>query len=152
MSDKYERWGSDEVDILKSFINSIIPIDTRRRHEIVAELNRHRLAQNKSPRTPGSIISKLTRLQSSEQGLLLPGPFDTDDAQEAVSVSARLVENELVMITKGRHIAEVQEELLARKRVYFEEREEILRRRMVEEANNESVLQAIAQTEQELIA
>ncbi|KAF9979475.1 hypothetical protein BGZ65_006512 [Modicella reniformis] len=137
MSDNYERWGSDEIDLLKRHINNIIPIDSRRRDEIVAELNRHRLAQNKNPRTQGSIISKLTRLRSSEKGVFLPGLVGTDDAREAVSVSARLVENELAFLSKGRHIAEVQQEFLRRKRENLQEREEILMRRMVEEANNE---------------
>ncbi|KAG0001258.1 pre-mRNA-splicing factor 8, partial [Modicella reniformis] len=61
---------------------------------------------------------------------------DTDDAHEAVSVSATSVENELTLMRKRQHIAEVQEELLRRKREYLEDREEILIRRMVEDTNS----------------
>ncbi|KAF9975691.1 pre-mRNA-splicing factor 8 [Modicella reniformis] len=107
MSNAYERWEKNEIVILKRFVGSIVPLDTRRREEAVAELNNHRRSLNKRPRTHSSVVSKFTRVRTSAQELLLlPGASEAShptfiEAMPTTSVRLKLYRSELLNAMPG---------------------------------------------------
>ena len=140
----HESWSNEEESILQGFIDEIFALGTKSRQEAADDLNRYREKNGKEPRTLDSIRTKINRIYNARQGSqgapLLPGPFDTESAQEAVAATLAEANEELTMLGRKRQYHEEFGKIQRRKQKYADKRNpEMLRRRAFDEESGEEL-------------
>ncbi|KAI8345423.1 hypothetical protein B0O80DRAFT_504400 [Mortierella sp. GBAus27b] len=100
----------------KAFAKMTAPI----RREAAEALNEYRVRLGKKRRTFDAIRARMSRLFNREQEAqgtpVMPGPFDTDDAQRAVTASMESIKKEMDIITGKRQYQDNYEKVLEKKR------------------------------------